>query len=409
MAWEFRQSDARTCCRENFLNAFGYDYIYFLLIRRRRSALIDPGRTHEMYQHRSLMSELEDAVRRGSREKRVETLRRITDLFLTQNEQLNEEQIQVFDQVLGHLLTRMESNALIELSERLAPINNAPIKVVHTLAEDDEIAIAGPVLSLSDRLTTPDLIEIAVAKGQPHLLAISKRSSLSELLTDVLIERGDQEVISKLVENSGARFSEHAFAALVDKPGADETLLEKLGLRLDIPFNLFVRLLERVSEAVRTRLLALVSEKRSDVKELLANISDDVIERPNVDVDFIAAQSLIEEKQHHGELDEMTLLEFAKKRQYAAAVTALAALCSAPIDMLKKMLNEGRNEQLLVPCKAAGFSWLTLRALLQDDLIGRIASDDELKTFKSDYTKLSQSTAKKLLDFWCEHPAAQNT
>src|SRR5690242_4061739 len=170
-----------------------------------------------MYQQRSLITELEDAVRRGSQEKRIDTLRRITDLFLVQNDRLNEEQIQVFDQVLGHLLTRMESNALIELSERLAPINNAPIKVVHTLAHDDEIAIAGPVLSMSDRLSTPDLIEIAVAKSQSHLLAIATRSSISESLTDTLLERGDRDVINKLAENSGARFSEKAYAYLVDK------------------------------------------------------------------------------------------------------------------------------------------------------------------------------------------------
>jgi uncharacterized protein (DUF2336 family) len=134
-----------------------------------------------MYQHRLLISELEDAVRRGSQEKRVETLRRVTDLFLGDNERLSEEQIQVFDDVLGHLMTRMESKALIELSERLAPINNAPIKVVHTLACDDEIAIAGPVLSLSDRLTTPDLIEIALAKSQSHLLAIANEAVSARL------------------------------------------------------------------------------------------------------------------------------------------------------------------------------------------------------------------------------------
>jgi uncharacterized protein (DUF2336 family) len=360
-----------------------------------------------MYQQRSLITELEDAVRRGSQEKRIDTLRRITDLFLVQNDRLNEEQIQVFDQVLGHLLTRMESNALIELSERLAPINNAPSKVVHTLARDDEIAIAGPVLSLSDRLSTPDLIEIAEVKGQPHLLAISKRSSLSESLTDVLVARGDDDVISKLVENSGARLSESAYARIVDRAGASESLLEKLGLRLDIPFGIFLRLLERVSEAVRTRLVALVSEQRPDVKDLLATISNDVIERADVDVDFVAAQATVERAQQRGELDELTLLEYAKKRQYAATVTALAALCSAPIDMIKQMLSEGRNEALLVPCKTAGFSWPTLRSLLQDDLLGRVASDDDLKKLKSDYTKLSQSTARKLLDFWCEHHAPQ--
>jgi len=362
-----------------------------------------------MYQHRSLISELEDAVRRGSQEKRVETLRRVTDLFLGENEQLSEEQIQVFDEVLGHLITRMESKALIELSERLAPINNAPINVVHTLAHDDEIAIAAPVLSLSDRLTTPDLIEIALAKSQSHLLAIAKRSSLSEALTDTLVERGDREVINKLAENAGARFSEKAYAHLVDQPEADESLLEKLGLRLDIPLHIFRRLLERVTEAVRSRLLALATpEKRDDISEILASISNEVIiENEELDRDFTAAQRLVQMMHENGELDQVALLEFARARQYAATVTALATLCSAPVDMIKQMLKDGRNDPLLVPCKAAGLSWPTLRALLQDDLLGRSATEDELNKLKRDYIKLSHSTAKRLLEFWCEHQTPQ--
>jgi uncharacterized protein (DUF2336 family) len=358
-----------------------------------------------VYQHRLLISELEDAVRRGSQDKRVETLKRVTDLFLTGGERLNEEQIQVFDEVIGHLITRIESKALIELSERLAPINNAPIKVVHTLAHDDEIAIAGPVLSLSDRLTTADLIEIANVKGQSHLLAISQRRSLSESLTDTLIERGDRQVIGKLAENAGARLSEQAYARLVDQPEADESLLEALGLRLDIPLHIFRRLLQRVTEAVRTRLLSLATPgKRDDIREILASISNDVIENEDLDRDFTAAQRLVQTMHEKGELDQLTLLEFAKARQLAATITALATLCSAPIDIIKKMLDDGRNEPLLVPCKAAGITWPTLRALLQDDLLGRVATEDELKKLKSDYIRLSPTTARKLLEFWCEHP-----
>jgi uncharacterized protein (DUF2336 family) len=363
-----------------------------------------------MYQHKLLISELEDAVRRGSQEKRVETLRRVTDLFLVGHERLSEVQIQVFDDVLSHLITRMESAAMIELSERLAPINNAPIKVVHTLARDDEIAIAGPVLSLSDRLSTPDLIEIVRAKNQSHLLAISKRNSLSESLTDALIERGDRDVISKLAENSGARFSEQAYAYLVDRPESDETLLEKLGLRIDLPLHIFRRLLERVTEAVRTRLLALATpEKRDDIKDLLASTPNEVIKTEELHHDFAAAERLVKLMRENGELDQVALLEFVKARQFATTVTALATLCSAPVDMIKQMLTEGRNEPLLVPCKAAGLSWPTLRALLQDDLLGRIATEDELNKLKSDYSRLSPTTAKKLLEFWCERPSLQRS
>ena len=46
--------------------------------------------------------------------------------------------------------------------------------------------------------------------------------------------------------------------------------------------------------------------------------------------------------------------------------------------------------------------WPTLRALLQDDVFGRAATDDELIKFKNDYNKLSFATAKKVLEFWSE-------
>ena len=350
-----------------------------------------------------LISELEQAVRIGSQETRVRTLRRITDLFLGTKEKLSEEQIEVFDEVLSHLIARMESTALIELSERLAPVNNAPNNVVHTLAVDDEIVVAGPVLALSNRLTTQDLVEIAMAKSQSHLLAISRRSHLGTSLTDVLVERGDTQVITALAENAGAELSEKAYADLIDKPEADETLLEKLGLRLDIPFHIFRRLLQRVSEAVRTRLVALAPpDRRGDIAEVLASITNDVVDDKELNRDFTTAERLVTVMHEKGELDQVALLAFAKGRQYAAAVTALAALCSAPVDMIKRMLADGRNEPLLVPCKAAGISWPTLRALLQDDVFGRAATDDELLKFKNDYNKLSFATAKKVLEFWSE-------
>ena len=64
-----------------------------------------------MSARRSLMDELEEAVQGGSREKRIDTLRRITDLFLVAPAQLSNEQIGVFDDVLAHLIVRVETKA----------------------------------------------------------------------------------------------------------------------------------------------------------------------------------------------------------------------------------------------------------------------------------------------------------
>ena len=127
----------------------------------------------------SIINELEDAISRGSSQQRVETLRRVTDLFLHDAPRLSESQIEVFDEVIGRLADEIEVRARAELSRRLAPIANAPTEVVVALAKDDAIAVAGPILSLSKRLTDDMLVEIASTKSQDHLLAISGRSTIA--------------------------------------------------------------------------------------------------------------------------------------------------------------------------------------------------------------------------------------
>jgi hypothetical protein len=75
----------------------------------------------------SLIDELEAAVRDGSADSRVQTLRRITDLFLHDANRFNDEQITVFDDVLCLLVDKLERTALEELGKRLAPVDTAPI------------------------------------------------------------------------------------------------------------------------------------------------------------------------------------------------------------------------------------------------------------------------------------------
>src|SRR5262249_39746989 len=150
--------------------------------------------------------ELEYALQSGSREKRTETLRKITDLFLAGVDQFNDAQIEGFDDVLCHLIKRIETKAISELSVRLGPGHNAPPEVIRNLAHDAEILVAGPVLAQSAQLTSDDLIEVAKTKSQSHLLAIAQRANLDDRVTDQLLARRDNEVAYTLANNAGARF-----------------------------------------------------------------------------------------------------------------------------------------------------------------------------------------------------------
>ena len=213
--------------------------------------------------------------RSGSAAKRVSTLRQVTDLFLRDGERLSEDQVRVFDDVLCHLVARVETRVKAELGGRLAPLEYAPAGVIEHLAWDDEIAVAGTVLAGSNRLSTTTLVEIAKAKGQDHLLAISGRASLPEAVTDVIVDRGERKVIRRLAGNAGARFSETGYSGMVAHAEADDELTEILGLRIDLPLKFLRDLLQRATEAVRARLAQIApAELQEEIKRVLKTLAD---------------------------------------------------------------------------------------------------------------------------------------
>jgi uncharacterized protein (DUF2336 family) len=349
----------------------------------------------------SLIGELEVAISAGSAERRVETLRRVTDLLLGDADRLNDDQIAVFDDVLGKLIERIETRALVELSSRLAPIGNAPIETIRRLAWSDKIAVAGPVLSGSARLASNDLVKIATTKSQPHLLAISGRRELDETVTDVLVERSNREVKYTLANNEGARFSETGFATLVKSAETDQSLAEMIGLRLDLPLRLLRDLLLKATEAVRARLLAVAPpETREEIRKTLGKISSEVGEELAAPRDFTKALQVVESMRKQGTLDEAALLAFAAARRYEEVVAALSILCSGSIGLVAPLMRSVRSDGLLIACKAAGLKWSTVKAILEGRVAGHAISDLKLAEAKSDFLHLSQANAQRTFRFW---------
>ena len=136
-------------------------------------------------------------------------------------------------------------------------------------------------------------------------------------------------------------------------------------------------------------------------KQLGQQVIDELPAAP----DFDLARRIVHKMHVDGELDEVALLQFVKRERYAESVMALSQMCATPHDILHRLFQSDRNEAWIVPCRAAGLSWTTVRAFLVS-VSDRHLPPNELEELKSDYARLSQTTAQRVLRFWCVQKAA---
>jgi uncharacterized protein (DUF2336 family) len=348
----------------------------------------------------SMIPELEEVVQHGSREKRVETLQRVTALFLDGASRYKDEHVDLFDDVFGLLIEEIETKARAELSNHLAPVSNAPVKVLRTLANDDDIAVAGPVLKLAPRLPEADLVDVASTKGQAHLHAISARRTLGEAVTDVLVRRGDRDVARRVADNRSARISEKGFCRLVKRAEEDGILAEKVGLRPDIPAPIFRDLLTKATAVVHRRLIASATpEVRAAIGDVLAKVSKEVGARVGPR-DYRAAQRVVLSLDRANRLDETTLVSFCDEGKFEETVVALSALTKVPLKIVDRLIGGDRPDPVLILCKAAGLSWPTVKAiiLVRPDGVG--TSSQGLDAAFANFSRLSALTAQRVVRFW---------
>jgi len=349
----------------------------------------------------SLIDELERALSVGTDAERMEKLSRITDLFIAGANTYSAGQINLFDELLVKFVAVIEATARAKLASRLAPVSNAPAGVIRTFAFDDNIEVARPVLRASDRLEDSDLVTNANTKSQQHLVAISERKSLSEAVTDVLVTRGDHQVVHSVAKNTGARFSFAGFRLLVRRASDDDALAMQVGSRPDLPRQHMLRLLDEASAKVRTRLLTQNPDSGGAVARAVDEVDGTIRnEIRNASINYGAARTKVEALHKAGQLNEACIHQFARERRFEETAVGLSLLCEAEINVVERALLSHGSEVLLILIKLAGFSWTTAKAILLLSTSDRGMSTHDFDNALASFGRLNVETARKVLSFY---------
>jgi uncharacterized protein (DUF2336 family) len=327
-------------------------------------------------------------------------LLRVADLFAFGSEGFSGDQMRMFDDIFTTLVANIEVAARAALSARIAVIPHAPPRISRSLALDDNINVAAPILEQSQQLDSDWLAKTARTRSQGHLLAISRRKTLDESVTDVLLERGNRPVVLSTASNPGAKISNEGFINLLKRSDGDDEIAISVGLRNDIPRHHLLRLLGKATHAVRTKLATANPAMSAVIQQAVSEVAGQIQAKTNaVSRNYHAAQELIEELRNTGRLAESDIAAFAKAGKFEETTAALAALCHLPVEMVERAMVQDRPETVLIITKAIGISWPTVKIILKLRGGAQGVSPHQLELCLGTFSRLKPATARQVIDF----------
>jgi uncharacterized protein (DUF2336 family) len=347
-----------------------------------------------------VLDELQASLTHGTVARRVELLRRVTDLFVHRASDYSEEHLSLFDDVFGCIVDHIHDEARAILAQRLAPISNAPRRIIRHLALHDLIEVAAPVLAQSDNLDDDTLIEAARSRSRDHLIAISARRALSGGVTDVLVARGCDDVVRAVASNPLAVLTDFGYDTLIGRADRSDWIATCIAMRPSMPRHHYLRLVAKASDAVRERLAASLPRDADAIDKTISALAEKARTSPTAfSEQTLISHGLVRLLYDDGRLDDRQVAQFAEARQFDEVSASLACIARIPVTLAESLMVEARDEGLFILGKVAGLTWPTLRAIIvMRTNLGHHAVGDP-DDGRSVYERLRTSTAHQVLRF----------
>jgi uncharacterized protein (DUF2336 family) len=252
----------------------------------------------------------------------------------------------------------------------------------------------------SKQLESYALVANACTKSQAHMLSISQRETLEERVTDELVKRGDREVVNSVANNSGAKFSDFGFLNMVQRAEGDSILAERLGLRKDIPRNVFQQLIAKATSDVKKRLERERPDMARQIQSSVTELGGELQSKFGpVSRSHFVAKRVVTTQHRLGNLNEASISNYARSHRIEEVTIGMSLLCSLPGDLIERALLDKNREMMLILCKALGFAWGTTMALLFLGAKDHRITASELRSLENDYDRINIETSRSVLAF----------
>ncbi len=351
------------------------------------------------------LKSLVDLARDKSKQSRSILVAAINDLYSDEEQLLSDNDRAIMLDIIRRLIHEVETSVRRTLAEYLATRADAPADLIATLA-NDEIEVAHPILVKSDVLKDPELIEIVQHRTMEHQVAIAVRSSISEQLSDALVETDNEKVVTTLLSNPGAAISGSTMNHLVEKSTEVPSYQRPLVHRHDLSPELVKKLYWGVSAALRQYIVQNFELDPTDIDESIEITVKKALGEKIVGPD--QANGMQEPCAQAGEDDVKILIRLLRQGEIPMFLDKFTSLTRLRLALVRRLLFEPGGEGLVIACKAIGLDKSTFVSIFLRFRQGRLGNkeveDKELSRSLSFFDETSVVAARAILRRWQRDP-----
>ncbi len=347
------------------------------------------------------LRDLIDLAKEPSSDRRRELLRNVTDLFLEDPGIYTGTETAHFSDIMGTVARSLETNVRADLSRRLATVAEAPRDLVAQLA-NDEISVAAPILENSLALSEDDLLEIIGQCSNAHRTVVAGRSDVNEVISDALVNHGDDEVVNALIQNDQAKIGQQTILKVVDRASSSEMLQGSLVDRKDLPPDVLHDMFWVVSTKLRSRILERSADLDPEIVDrVLAQTERKIMKDANRRTEERSrAQQFIDRKVELRELSETLLVNLVRANRLDELVCGFARLAKIDEETAERILKDPTGEGLAIACKATRLDRATFSTLAVIGAQSKRRSVKDTRELFDIYDQIPQDMAQRAMRFW---------
>ena len=335
------------------------------------------------------LSKLEHLVSEETEPDKEKLLGTVTDLFFLTKHQHTEDDVAIFCNVMEQLAFQIDVEPRSMFADRIADTDKGSRRLILRLA-NDEMPVARPVLERCVCIDEEDLVKIAQSCDAEHLHALAGRSAIGTLVSDAIVDRGDEDALVRLASNAGIVLSWRGYSQMLHRALSSKDLREIVENRgvvgRDLISKIWLRGMDWMgkiphkTDAGSEAMKGIVIRSNSNDNEALLEAEDDV---PDANAALKLAAS--------------GLLQFARSKNVPEVMRCLCTLTGSEQAKVRYFLLQAPVNAFGVFCRAHKVDSTTFAALLQLRIAAGDLETGELIDALRRYDSLNPWRAQQLL------------